>query len=134
MAPGRDQLDVFDSGFKKHHVRPIADLGLPTQLTSAGSANAGTSDCGIVTEVDLVNQTARESEPLISVDRRAVSVTTHVVTQPRSGAESVRVRTFSFEDPRVDAEGERFAKLGQLMRRGSSEGAHAIPMSVFPFR
>lgn len=285
VASDRDQLVVFDSQFKKHHVRPIAGLGLPTQSTSAGSANAETavfvfnesgnssayasriviategatsvvtrdlrpvalracddktavwlerdeddgsglaivrmgesgllsealidggpsgvvaseffsalgcgeeisyiafpddaggadvfavdddsaqhegnldslpelglnrssrykegsvsfvSDHGTVTEVDLENQVARESEPLIGADRRAVSVTidgeqTHVVTQPRDGAESLRVHSFSFADPRVDAEGERLAKLSELTRRGASEGAYVIPMSVFPF-
>ena len=43
VAPDRDQLVVFDSQFKKLHVRPIANLGLPTQSTSAGSANAETA-------------------------------------------------------------------------------------------
>lgn len=285
VAPDRDQLVVFDPLFKKHHVRPIADLGLPTQSTSAGSANAETavfvfnesgntspyasriviategatsvvtrdmrpvalracddktavwlerdeddgsglalvrmgesgllsealidggpsgvvaseffsalgcgeetsyiafpddaggagvfavggdsaqhvgnldslpepglnrssryrqgsvsfvSDRGTVTEVDLENQVARESEPLIGADRRAVSVTidgeqAHVVTQPRDGAESLRVHSFSFADPRVDAEGERLAKLSELTRRGASGGAYVIPMSIFPF-
>lgn len=285
VAPDRDQLVVFDSQFKKHHVRPIADLGLPTQSTSAGSANAETavfvfnesgntspyasriviategatsvvtrdlrpvalracddktavwlerdeddgsglalvrmgesgllsealidggpsgvvaseffsalgcgeeisyiafpdgsggadvfavdddsaqhegnldslsepglnrssryrqgnvsfvSDHGTVTEVDLENQVTRESEPLIGADRRVVSVTVdgeqaHVVTQPRDGAESLRVHSFSFTDPRVDAEGKRIAKLSELTRRGASEGSYVIPMSVFPF-
>lgn len=285
VAPDRDQLVVFDSQFKKHHVRPIEDLGLPTQSTSAGSANAETavfvfnesgntspyasriviatesatsvvtrdlrpvalracddktavwlerdeddgsglalvrmgesgllsealidggpsgvvaseffsalgcgeeisyiafpddaggadvfavdddsaqhegnldslpepgfnrssryrqgnvsfvSHRGAVTEVDLENQVARESEPLIGADRRAVSVTVdgeqaHVVTQPRDGAESLRVHSFSFADPRVDAEGKRIAKLSELTRRGGSGGAYVIPMSVFPF-
>lgn len=289
VAPDRDQLVVFDSQFKKHHVRPIAGLGLPTQSTSAGSANAETavfvfnesgnssayasrivlatkdatsvvtrdlrpvalracddktavwierdeddgsgltlvrmgesgllsealidgdpsgvvaseffsalgcgeepsyiafpdgsggadvfsvdgastepalqhegklktlpapglnsssryrqgnvsfvSHRGTVTEVDLVSQVARESEPLIGADRRAVSVTidgeqAHVVTQPRDGAESLRVHSFSFADPRVDAEGKRLAKLSELAHRGASRGAYVIPMSVFPF-
>lgn len=285
VAPDRDQLVVFDSQFKRHDVRPVADLGLPTQSTSAGSANAETavfvfnesgnssayasriviategatsvvtrdmrpvalracddktavwlerdeddgsglaivrmgesgllsealidggpsgvvaseffsalgcgeeisyiafpddaggadvfavdddsaqhegnldslpepglnrssrykegsvsfvSDHGTVTEVDLENQVARESEPLIGADRRAVSVTidgeqAHVVTQPRDGAESLRVHSFSFADPRVDAEGQRLAKLSELTRRGASEGSYVIPMSVFPF-
>ncbi|MCT2338578.1 hypothetical protein [Corynebacterium sp. p3-SID1056] len=285
VAPDRDQLVVFDSQFKRHHVRPVADLGLPTQSTSAGSANAETavfvfnesgnssayasriviategatsvvtrdmrpvalracddktavwlerdeddgsglaivrmgesgllsealidggpsgvvaseffsalgcgeeisyiafpddaggadvfavdddsaqhegnldslpepglnrssryrqgnvsfvSDHGTVTEVDLENQVTRESEPLIGADRRVVSVTVdgeqaHVVTQPRDGAESLRVHSFSFADPRVDAEGKRIAKLSELTRRGGSGGAYVIPMSVFPF-
>ncbi|MDK8305939.1 hypothetical protein QP866_03815 [Corynebacterium imitans] len=93
---------------------------------------------GTVTEVDLENQAARESEPLIGADRRAVSVTidgeqAHVVTQPRDGAESLRVHSFSFADPRVDAEGKRLAKLSELTRRGAPDGAYVIPMSVFPF-
>lgn len=290
VAPDRDQLVVFDSQFKKHDVRPVADLGLPTQSTSAGSANAETavfvfnesgsssayasrivlatkgatsvvtrdlrpvalracddrtavwiergeddgsglvlvrmgesgllsealidgdpsrvvaseffsalgcgeetsyisfpdgtggadvfsvdgdskepalqlegnldslpapglnrssrywqgnvsfvSHRGTVTEVDLVNQAARESEPLIGADRRAVSVTVdgeqaHVVTQPRDGAESLRVHSFSFADPRQDLEGTSIAKLSRLTHRDSAEGAYMIPMSIFPFR
>ena len=290
VAPDRDQLVVFDSQFKKHQVRPVADLGLPTQSTSAGSANAETavfvfnesgnssayasrivlategatsvvtrdlrpvalracddktavwierdeddgsglalvrmgesgllsealidgdpsgvvaseffsalgcgeetsyisfpdgsggadvfsvdgdstepasqhegklktlpepglnkssryrqgnvafvSHRGTVTEVDLENQVTRESEPLFGADRRAVSVTVdgeqaHVVTQSRDGAENLRVHSFSFADPRIDAEGERLAKLSELTRRGASEGAYVIPMSIFPFR
>ena len=292
VAPDRDQLVVFDSQFKKHQVRPVADLGLPTQSTSAGSANAETavfvfnesgnssayasrivlatkdatsvvtrdlrpvalracddktavwierdeddgsgltlvrmgesgllsealidgdpsgvvaseffsalgcgeetsyisfpdgsggadvfsvdgdstepalqhegnldslpepgpglnrssrywqgnvsfvSHRGTVTEVDLENQAARESEPLIGADRRAVSVTidgeqAHVVTQPRDGAESLRVHSFSFADPRQDLEGTSIAKLSRLTHRDSAEGAYMIPMSIFPFR
>ena len=290
VAPDRDQLVVFDPQFKKHHVRPIAGLGLPTQSTSAGSANAETavfvfnesgnssayasrivlgtegatsvvmrdlrpvalracddktavwierdeddgsglalvrmgesgllsealidgdpsgvvaseffsalgcgeersyisfpdgtggadvfsvdgdsaepalqhegnldslpepglnkssryrqgnvafvSHRGTVTEVDLVNQVIRESEPLIGADRRAVSVTidgeqAHVVTQPRDGAESLRVHSFSFADPRQDLEGTSIAKLSRLTHRDSAEGAYMIPMSIFPFR
>lgn len=290
VAPDRDQLVVFDSQFKKHHVRPIADLGLPTQSTSAGSANAETavfvfnesgnssvyasrivlatkgatsvvtrdlrpvalracddktavwierdeddgsglalvrmgesgllsealidgdpsgvvaseffsalgcgeetsyisfpdgtggadvfsvdgnstepalqhegnldslpepglnkssryrqgnvafvSHRGTVTEVDLVNQVIRESEPLIGADRRTVSVTidgeqAHVVTQPRDGAENLRVHSFSFADPRQDLEGTSIAKLSRLTHRDSAEGAYMIPMSIFPFR
>lgn len=285
VAPDRDQLVVFDSQFKKHHVRPIADLGLPTQSTSVGSGNAATavfvfnesestnphasrivlaaedetsvitrdlrpvalracddktvvwmerdeddgsgltlvrmgesgllsevlidggppdavaseffsalgcgeetsyiafpddsggaevfavdgdsaqhegnldsvpepgfnrssrykegsvsfvSDRGTVTEVDLVNHATRESEVLIGADRRPVSVTVdgeqaYVVTQPDDGAESLRVHTFSLDDPRQDAEGERIAELSQLPRRGPVAGAYTIPMSIFPF-
>lgn len=285
VAPDRDQLVVFDSQFKKQHVRPIEDLGLPTQSTSAGSTNAATavfvfnesgntsphasrivlatedatsvvtrdlrpvalracedktavwmerdeddgsgltlvrmgesgllsevlidggpsdtvaseffsalgcgeetsyisfpdgsggagvfavggdsaqhegnldslpepglnrssrykegsvsfvSDRGTVTEVDLVHHATRESEVLIGADRRPVSVTVdgeqaYVVTQPRDGAESLRVHSFSFADPRVDAEGKRLAKLSELTRRGAPDGAYVIPMSIFPF-
>lgn len=290
VAPDRDQLVVFDPQFKKHQVRPVADLGLPTQSTSAGSANAETavfvfnesgnssayanrivlategatsvvtrdlrpvalracddktavwierdeddgsglalvrmgesgllsealidggpsgvvaseffsalgcgeetsyisfpdgdggadvfsvdgdstepalqlegnldslpapglnrssryrqgnvsfvSHRGTVTEVDLVNQVIRESEPLFGADRRAVSVTidgeqAHVVTQPRDGAENLRVHSFSFADPRQDLEGTSIAKLSRLTHRDSAEGAYMIPMSIFPFR
>ena len=57
----------------------------------------------------------------------------YVVTQLDDGAESLRVHTFSFEDPRQDTEGERIAELSQLTRRGPAAGAYMIPMSIFPF-
>ena len=126
-----------DSAQHEGNLDSLPEPGLNRSSRYKEGSVSFVSDHGTVTEVDLVNQAVRESEPLIGADRRAVSVTidgeqTHVVTQPRDGAESLRVHSFSFADPRVDAEGQRLAKLSELTRRGASEGAYVIPMSVFP--
>ncbi|AKN75955.1 hypothetical protein CULCOIPH002_10350 [Corynebacterium ulcerans] len=93
---------------------------------------------GTLVEVDLAHQVVRETEPLIGSDRRPVSATVdgetvHIVTQPLDGAEELLVHSFSFEDPTADVDGARIAKLRQIMRDGTANGAYTIPMSIFPF-
>ncbi|MCS4491199.1 hypothetical protein [Corynebacterium sp. ES2715-CONJ3] len=73
MAPDMDQMVVFDSHFHKQSERPIEGLGLPTQTTSAGSADNETAV--------FVFNVSKSGSPYASRIVLATEDTTNVVTR-----------------------------------------------------